>query len=76
MSVTFIPIGLLKNFVNGAERITLERKEGKSLEVVCWEIGLPANLAPVFIVNGEIKNKDYLLRSNDEVKIIAILGGG
>ena len=76
MSVTFIPIGLLKNFVKGAGRITLEEKEGKSLEVVCREIGLPAHLNPVFVVNGEMKNKDYLLQANDEVKLIALIDGG
>ena len=76
MSVTLIPVGLLKNYVKGAERIAVEDKEGKSLEVVCREIGLPDHLNPVFVVNGEMKNKDYLLQPNDVVKLIVLIGGG
>ncbi len=76
MSVTLIPVGLLKNFLKGAERVTLEGKEGNSLEVVCREVGLPANLNPIFIVNGEMKGKNYLLQPNDEVKLIALIDGG
>ena len=76
MSITLIPVGLLKNFVKGAERISLEDKEGKSLEVVCKEIGLPAHLNPVFVVNGEMKNKDYLLQADDVVKLIGLIDGG
>jgi hypothetical protein len=33
-------------------------------------------LNPVFVVNGEMKSKDYLLQPNDEVKLIALIDGG
>jgi molybdopterin converting factor small subunit len=76
VSVTFLPFGILKSFTNGAERLVLEGKEGQSLESVCQEIGLPVNLIALFLVNGERRSKDYLLQANDEVKLIALVGGG
>ena len=76
MSVTFLPIGLLRSFAKGAERLVLEGKEGQSVEVVCREIGLPIDLGVLFLVNGVPRSKDYLLQLHDEVKVIALVGGG
>lgn len=76
VSVTFLPIGLLRPFAKGAERLVLEGKEGQSVEVVCKEIGLPIDLGVLFLVNGVPRSKDYLLQPHDEVKVIALVGGG
>jgi hypothetical protein len=76
VSVTFLPIGLLRSFARGAERLVLAGKEGQSVEVVCREIGLPIDLGVLFLVNGVPRSKDYLLQPHDEVKVIALVGGG
>jgi molybdopterin converting factor small subunit len=76
MSVIFYPIGVLKSFTQGTDRLVLEGKEGERLEAVCQEIGLPLGLISVFLVNGEVRNKDYLLQPSDEVKLIALIAGG
>jgi len=76
MSVTFLPVGLLKHYVKGASRLILEGKEGQTLEAVLQEIGLPVNVISLFLVNGDPKTKDYLLQPHDEVKLIALVGGG
>lgn len=76
MSVTFLPVGLLKHYVKGASRLILEGKEGQTLEAVLQEIGLPVNVISLFLVNGDPKTKDYLLQLHDEVKLIALVGGG
>ena len=76
VSVTFLPIGLLRSFARGAERLVLEGKEGQSVEVVCKEIGLPIDLGVLFLVNGVPRSKDYLLQPHDEVIVIALVGGG
>jgi len=76
MSITIIPLGLLKTFIKGSERLVMEGKEGKSLEEVSKEIGLPAQLDTIFIINREVKNKDYLLQPDDEVKVLALISGG
>jgi molybdopterin converting factor small subunit len=80
MSVTFIPVGSLKRFFNnapnGKDRLVLEGREGRSVKVVCQEIGLPVNLISLYIVNGKTESKDYILQHGDEIKLIAAMGGG
>ena len=80
MSVTFISIGSLKRFfnniTNGKDRLVVEDQEGRSLKVVCQEIGLPVNLISLYIVNGKAESKDYILQHGDEIKLIAAMGGG
>jgi len=76
MSVTFLPVGLLKHYVKGASRLILEGKEGQTLEAVLQQIGLPVNVISLFLVNGHPKTKDYLLQPHDEVKLIALVAGG
>ena len=76
MSITFLPVGLLKHYVKGASRLILEGKEGQTLEAVLRQIGLPVNVISLFLVNGDPKTKDYLLQPHDEVKLIALVAGG
>jgi molybdopterin converting factor small subunit len=80
MSVTFISIGSLKRFCSNAnnskDRLVVEDQEGRSLNVVCQEIGLPVNLISLYIVNGKTQSKDYILQQGDEIKLIAAMGGG
>jgi sulfur carrier protein ThiS len=76
MSVTLLPVGTLRSLVQGKGRVVLEEREGHSLEDVCREIGLPLQLIGLFVVNGKPQSKDYLLRSNDEVRLISLVGGG
>ena len=80
MSVTFIAIGSLKHFYSnvshGKDRLVVEGSEGRTLKVVCREIGLPLNLISVYVVNGKAESKDYILQHGDEIKLIAAMGGG
>ena len=80
MSVKFIPVGSLKRFfnnaTNGKDRLVLEGREGRSVKVVCQEIGLPVNLISLYIVNVKTESKDYILQHGDEIKLIAAMGGG
>jgi hypothetical protein len=46
------------------------------LEAVCQDIGLPAGLVSLFIVNDHIQERSYRLQSGDDVKCVAIIGGG
>jgi sulfur carrier protein ThiS len=80
MRVTFKPIGLLKSFcrehLNGEEIIELDINEGHTIEAICLEIGLPLNMISPVVVNGKPKPKDYFLKNGDNVKCVAIIGGG
>jgi hypothetical protein len=80
MSVILRPIGLLKPFcqalLDDQGRIELADREGQTLERVCGEIGLPEGLVSLFIVNGCPQSGRYRLQPGDEVKCIAVIGGG
>jgi len=80
MTVTLIPVGLLKSYckdiLSTDEKIIVDGKEGKTLGAVCYELGLPGNLISLFVVNGRRKSKSYVLQPDDEVKCVSLLGGG
>lgn len=80
MSVILRPIGLLKAFcrdrLDEQDRIELPGGDGRSLEAACREIGLPAGLVSLFIVNGRVEEGTYRLKAGDDVKCVAVIGGG
>ncbi|TFG42685.1 MAG: hypothetical protein E4H48_03955 [Syntrophobacterales bacterium] len=80
MSVVVRPIGLLKAFcrdrLDEQDRIVLPDGDGRTLETVCQDIGLPAGLVSLFIVNDHTQERSYRLQSGDDVKCVAIIGGG
>lgn len=80
MTVTFTPVGILKSYCKDILRnnadIIVDGREGKTLETVCGELGLPCNLISLFVVNGRRESKDYVLQPDDEVRCVSLLGGG
>jgi len=80
MSVVVRPIGLLKAFcrdrLDEQDRIVLADRHGRTLEAVCQDIGLPAGLVSLFLVNGHIQERSYHLQPRDDVKCVAVIGGG
>ena len=76
VSVILLPLGRLRQYVNDEKELILEGKEGKSIAVVCKEIGIPISIGTVFIVNDKQKSKEYILQPDDVVKLIGLSGGG
>ena len=80
MKVTVRPVGLLKTYCRGLlddqGRIELVGREGQTLARVCGDIGLPEGLVSLFIVNGQPQSDSYRLQPGDEVKCVAVIGGG
>jgi hypothetical protein len=80
MSVTLRPVGLLKPYcrdlLDEQDRIQMPDRDGYTLEAVCQDIGLPAELVSLYIVNGRAEDSSYRLQSGDDVKFVAIIGGG
>jgi hypothetical protein len=80
MNATLRPIGLLKPYcqelLDDQGRIDLADREGQTLERVCREIGLPEGLVSLFIVNGHPESGAYRLQPGDDVKCVAVIGGG
>jgi sulfur carrier protein ThiS len=80
MNATLRPIGLLQAYCRGLlddqGRIELADREGQTLERVCREIGLPQGLVSLFIVNGRPQPGAYRLQPGDDVRCVAVIGGG
>ena len=80
MSVVLRPIGLLKSFCRGhlddQGRIELAGREGRTLEAVCRDLGLPEGMVSLFIVNGSPQTGSYCLQAGDRVTCVAVIGGG
>lgn len=80
MSTVIKPVGLLRSFcqekLDDQGRIELVDMQGHSLESICNEIGIPLHLISLFIVNGRAEKGTYRLHQDDEVKCVAVIGGG
>ncbi|MEJ2168988.1 MAG: hypothetical protein P8X90_26015 [Desulfobacterales bacterium] len=80
MSIIIKPVGLLRSFckekLDDQGRIELADMQGRSLEFICNKIGIPLNLISLFIVNGRAEKDTYRLHEGDEVKCVAVIGGG
>jgi sulfur carrier protein ThiS len=80
MNATLRPIGLLKLYcqrlVDDEGRIDLTGREGQTLERIILEIGLPRGMVSLFIVNGHSQTGSYRVESGDDVKFVAVIGGG
>ena len=80
MNIILRPVGALKTYcqelLDEQGRIALEGCEGRTLATVCRDIGLPQGLVSLFIVNGHLQSDTYRLHRGDDVKCVALIGGG
>lgn len=74
------PIGLLKIYcrdrLDSEQSIEIDDLNGWRLKVICRELELPVTLISHYIVNGELRSGDYVLQPGDDVKCLAVIGGG
>jgi len=74
MQAVFKPIGLLKTYTQGD--VTLSFDTPITIRQGLDQIGIPADLVALVLVNGKQATKDTPLNDNDEIQLIAVLGGG
>ena len=75
MSVNIRPVGLLKRYAGEQSSFTLECA-GKSIRDCLLEILIPSELVAMVIVNGSLQDKDYIVRDQDVIQLIPLVGGG
>ena len=80
MTATLRPVGLLKSYcrrlLDDQGRIDLAGREGQTLDHISLEIGLPHGMVSLFIVNGHPQSGSYRIEPGDDIKFIAVIGGG
>ena len=74
MSITVVPTGILKQYVNGQEAITLE--PGKSIFEMLETLGIPSAMVALALVNGRQRFKDVVPEEGTTVTLLPLIGGG
>jgi sulfur carrier protein ThiS len=74
VSVTLVPIGMLKEYAGGQER--LELAAGPTVTQMLEVVGIPPELVAGVIRDGDLVSQDYRPEDGEVVKVLAIMGGG
>jgi sulfur carrier protein ThiS len=74
-SVILIPVGLLKKYASGRERLDMPGR-GRTVSELLAEAGIPSALVAIVMIEGRQVMKDYIPRTGDVVKLIPLMGGG
>jgi sulfur carrier protein ThiS len=79
VTATLRPVGVLRTLAltNGPrERTAVTVEDGQSLDSACLEVGVRPDLVALFLVNGRPESGGYVLQAGDDVKLVALVGGG
>jgi len=74
MTATLHPFGILKTYTDGQSDVTASA--GRTVREVVTEFGMPPEIIALVLVNDEPQTRDYCLQNGDDVKLIAVVGGG
>jgi len=74
MGVTLIPVGFLKEYAGGQDR--LELAAGPTVAEMLEAVGIPPALVAAVVRGDDLVPKDYRPQDGESIKVIAIMGGG
>lgn len=74
MTVTLIPVGMLKDYVGGQGR--LELAAGLTVREMLEMVGIPPALVAGVLCNDVLVAKTHRPQDGDVVKVLAVIGGG
>jgi sulfur carrier protein ThiS len=74
MSVLIKPIGMLKDYIGGQSQIIIPA--GCTVRESLNQLGIPPDLVALIVVLDKPQPKDYILRDEDVVTLLAVIGGG
>ncbi len=74
MRPTIRPLGFLKQYING--KSSIEVKAGKSIIEILQEYSIPSELVAGVFLKEKLISKEYILKEEDDVVLMAIIGGG
>ncbi len=74
MPATIRPLGMLKSYLDDQAERTVP--SGVSVRETLLSLGMNLDLVAGVFINGEQQSKDYILQDGDEVKLLAVIGGG
>ncbi len=68
------PLGFLKQYINDKGSIQVEA--GKSIFNTLIEYGIPSDLVAGVFLKEKLISKEHILKDDDVVVLMAIIGGG
>jgi len=74
MTVTIHPLGMLKEYLAGQKEVHVD--PGRSVREILTSLGINPDLVAGVFVKGEQQTKDYILQEGDDVRLLAVIGGG
>ncbi len=74
MPATLRPSNVFKSCLGGKDEITVE--SGRTVRETLVSLGIAPELIALVVVNGEQQSKDYLIQDGDNIKALAVIGGG
>jgi sulfur carrier protein ThiS len=65
---------MLKDYIGGRDEACVE--PGQTVRQALVTLKIPPELVALVSLNGEMRNKDYILQDGDVVRVMAVMGGG
>jgi len=66
--------GALKDVVGGKDNFEVE--PGRSVRETLTGLGIVPDTIALVVVNDEHQSKDYIIREGDQIRVLAVIGGG
>lgn len=74
MTALIRPTSALRPDIGGQDQITVDA--GRTVRETLISINIKPELIALVVVNGEQKDKDYIIKDGDVIKVLAVIGGG
>lgn len=68
------PLGFLRQYIENKTSITVDA--GKSIKEILMELSIPSELVAGVFIKDKMISKDYIVKDDDVVLLMAIIGGG
>jgi sulfur carrier protein ThiS len=74
MTAILKPFGILKEYIQGASMVSVP--SNITVREAITSLNIPPEIVALVVVNGAQQSKDYLIQEGDEIKLLAVVGGG
>ena len=78
MQIQVNTTGIISKKINRGRQFVLELDKGDQIADLITKLDIPEKELPfmMFYINGSNVRRDYILKAEDRVKILPIVGGG
>lgn len=74
MTAVLKPFGILREYIHGASQVPVPCNI--TIREAMAAFNIPPEIVALVVVNSAQESKDYLIQEGDEIKLLAVVGGG